>query len=520
MQKISFAPILKSFAVLSLEVLLFTSFCSHKIIVREAKPVEKYWADTGLTSADLEQVLNEQNCMASQENFLGCVNALSSVAERYQLALTTEGKLRPLTSADVQSRLSEKMELSQWQKNFEQPEIQSIQFVQIWEELQKKYVKANELSLVVALGLNGYMSITKDPHSYLIPVKYYEEVLSNSLSRQVSLGMITRRSNDTLVIKKVIPQSPASRTGLRKGDVIVSVNGKTVASLLPSQLQEAFRLSKSQRLVLSVKRDTRLLHMDLFKQETVIPSVSSENLQGARKVGLITIHRFAKDTCEYVRKEVLDHMQQATQGLILDLRDNPGGQVEEAACVANLFLDKNILMFETRYLDPRMRPDYYRSKEEKLYKGPLAVLINSGSASASEIVAGVLKDQQRATLIGERTFGKGSFQDGRIWAKNPEIALFQTEGLYYFPSGWTPQLVGIQPDLEVAFNNVGNQREEDLYFRPIAATDTWGGPQTISWLAERQCDIDPGTTVSGDTQISKAEAWLACGAVNARNGAL
>jgi carboxyl-terminal processing protease len=514
--------ILKSFAVLTVEVFLFTSFCSHKVIVREAKPVEKYWADTGLTNSDLEQVLNPENCLAAQENYLGCVNALSSMAERYQLAISTSGQLRPLNKSDVVSRLSEKAELSLWKDSFEQPEAAGIDFKNLWNQLRDQYVKPEELSLVVSLGLNGYMSVTKDPHSYLVPIKYYEEVLSNANSRQVSLGMITRRSADTLLVKKVIPQSPAARAGLRKGDVISQVNGKAVGSLLPGQLQEAFRLNKAQRLLLTVKRKSGDLHVDLFKQETLIPSVSSETLQGNRRVGLITIHRFAKDTCEYVRKEVVDHMEQAVQGLILDLRDNPGGQVEEAACVANLFLDKNILMFETRYLDPHVRPDFYRSKSEKLYKGPLAILINSGSASAAEIVAGVLKDQQRATLVGERTFGKGSFQDGRIWAKNPEIALFQTEGLYYFPSGWTPQLVGIQPDLEVAFNNIGNQREEDLYFRPISATDAWGGPQSISWLNERQCDMDLTAlaSASSDTQISKAEAWLACGDMNDRNGSL
>jgi carboxyl-terminal processing protease len=154
------------------------------------------------------------------------------------------------------------------------------------------------------------------------------------------------------------------------------------------------------------------------------------------------------------------------------------------------------------------------------------VLINSGSASASEIVAGALKDQGRAKLIGEKTFGKGSFQDGRIWGPNGKIALFQTEGLYYFPSGWTPQLVGLEPDIVVDFNNTENSREQELFFNPIMPMDNWGGPQALSWLTERDCDVDStilrlDVVTEADPQMKKAQAWLACdGEKNGRNGSL
>jgi carboxyl-terminal processing protease len=237
---------------------------------------------------------------------------------------------------------------------------------------------------------------------------------------------------------------------------------------------------------------------------------------------LLTIHKFSKDTCVLARQHVIGLMEQNIQGMLLDLRDNPGGQVEEAACVANLFLPRGTFLFETRYLEITRTSDRYVAEKDLLYKGPLAVLINSGSASASEIVAGVLRDQNRAKLVGERSYGKGSFQDGKIWGPNPKIALFETEGLYYFPSGWTPQLVGLQPDVQVNFNLAENVREEDLFLNPLVPVDSWTGPQTLSWLNEKQCESNPfdGTTVVDDPQVEKAQALLSCGEKNGRNGSL
>jgi carboxyl-terminal processing protease len=198
--------------------------------------------------------------------------------------------------------------------------------------------------------------------------------------------------------------------------------------------------------------------------------------------------------------------------LMLDLRDNPGGQVNEAACVLNLFVPRGQILFETRYLDPRIPSEIYRSENERVYDGSLAVLINAGSASAAEIVAGSLKDLGRATLVGERSFGKGSFQDGIMWPGSLKVAQFKTRGFYYFPSGWTPQLTGIEPDLAAGPSEDSVLREADLYFEPLRPKDLWNGPQSLAWLTNSACE--PGATIadaaSEDPQLETAEKLLTC----------
>ena len=288
---------------------------------------------------------------------------------------------------------------------------------------------------------------------------------------------------------------------------------------------------KVLRPVSSANSKMKSTYVEILKSEKSYPSVVSKLVEGSARAGLLTVHKFSKDSCKQTREQLISLKEQNIQGLMLDLRDNPGGQVEEAACILNLFVAEGTFLFETRYLDLSKSSDRYYADEEPVYKGSMAVLINSGSASASEIVAGVLKDMNRAKLVGERSFGKGSFQDGRIWASNEKIALFQTEGLYYFPTGWTPQLIGLEPDISVAFNNLQNQREEELYFSPITPLDNWTGPQALSWLTERGCDLDitslmeTSSITSEDPQLRKAQAWLSCGFSangnsNGRNGSL
>lgn len=523
--------LLKAFFILNLELLLVVPSCMQQKTDRGLKTGDQYWAETGLGTTELESLI-ANDCHSSRQLFLACANAISQMAERYNMVVTLEGQLKPLALDDIQDRLTEKKELSKWAEIYETTGSK-ISFLDIWKKLESKYVGAKEKSAVVALGINGFLSIYKDPHTYIMPLAMYEEVIASSESRNVSVGLIAKRSGHEMVIRKVFPGSAADVAGARKGDRIQAINNRPISDLLPSQINEILKMHMATRLRLDVIRNNdEHKTLELFKSDQIYPSVVSRILDGNQRVGLITIHKFAKNVCENTKRQIVSLKEQGMRGLLLDLRDNPGGQVEEAACVLNLFVDRGTLLFETRYLDISKPSDQYFAEEDPIYKGPLAVLINSGSASASEIVAGSLRDLDRARLVGERSFGKGSFQDGKIWGPNPKIALFGTEGLYYFPSGWTPQLTGLTPDIAVSFNDTGDQREEELYLNPITPVDSWMGPQSLAWLSGDQgCENQNSSGLQGivgsdndltadDPQVQKAQAWISCGDKNDRNGSL
>lgn len=530
--------------ILNLELLLVLPSCiPGGQVARTVKSSDQYWTETGLSHKEIENVLKDSVCYSNRDYFLACANALNAMAEKYLLHFTTAGTFEKISDVNIAFHQSEKQAMSQWLPLFEKEEVSmKISFLQAWRTLEQKYVQPNEKAAVIATGINGFLSIYKDPHTYILPYKLYEEVLAKLDSRSTNIGIAIQRFSQSVVVRKVIQGTLADKAGLRRGDRIVSFNGQKITELLPGQISDFLKMKNVERLAVEIQTiDTNGAQaekvVELAKSEMMIPTVYSRVLNGDKRVGIIHINRFTKNVCDSVRSELLALKKDTLQGLMLDLRDNPGGQVDEAACVAEMFVDKGSLLFETRYLDNSKPVEKYYAKTNAIYKGPLVILINSGSASAAEIVAGSLRDLRRAKLVGERSFGKGSFQDGRLWGANVNVIMFETQGFYYFPSGWTPQLVGLQPDVQASFIEEDHQREEDLFFRPLSPLDSWSGLQSLSWLNEKECvpaqkiwSLD--SDISDDPQLIKAQSYLSCGsevglnfnpkkgASNGRNGSL
>jgi carboxyl-terminal processing protease len=442
------------------------------------------------------------------------------MAERLNLMLTPEGRLAPLQERYLTSKVSEKKDLSRWAGRFESAG-RDQSFLGAWRELEARLTQSPQKAAIIAVGINAYLSVVKDPHTYIMPLAMYEEVVANSETQSSNSGLLVRRLEGRWIVRKVYEGSEAERIGLKKGDELVALNGMPIAEMIPHQVTEFIRMRGVSRLSLEVMRAGESKYFELRKERGNYPSVISKLIGSPEKIGLLVIHKFARGSCDLARQQVTILKEENIKGLLLDLRDNPGGQVDEAACIVNLFSEKGRFLFETRYLNLSKPSERYFAETQPIYRGPLAVLINGGSASAAEIVAGALREQERAKLVGERSFGKGSFQDGRIWALNSKIAFFQTEGLYYFPSGWTPQLVGLQPDIEVQFGPGLDSREEDLYLNPLIPVDSWKGPQTLSWLNEKDCPSSADFLLFGeDPQINKAQSVLSCGGQGDRNSAL
>lgn len=471
---------------------------------------EDYWKTAGFNFEYLEQYVNDDLCYKEKNLFLACVNAANGIVQRYKMILDLEGKIVTADAKQILERSSQKAEIDLWEKARNTYEQKIVNFKKVLHEIKTQVVPANELALAAGLGYNSFLAIVEDPHSYIMPVSLYEDLYYNSVIKQKTSGLITRKIGPRLIVRKTHKDSPAQISGILPGDEIISINGRPIEHILPLELSDLIKLKDTPRLQIKALRSGTTLNFEILPGSFNFTSVDHQYYE-KNKLGYIIIHRFAKSTCDLVNDSLDGMSSKSLRGLILDLRDNPGGQVDEAACVINLFVDKNTKLFETHFIDETKPVESYIAKNNKIYSGPLVVLINSGSASASEIVAGSLQDLNRARIVGERSFGKGSFQDGYTWEQNPNFMYFKTQGIYFFPTGWTAQLIGVNPDLTISPYDDLSIREESAYYNPIQIKNNFSISK--GWVTDPVClteSLLENVVDSDDIQIQNASTFLRC----------
>ncbi|WP_413558863.1 S41 family peptidase [Bdellovibrio sp. HCB209] len=483
----------------------------HEKAPAPGKSTDLYWSETGLDSYALEDLLDTPTCSSSERYFLACANAVLAVANRYNLTVDQQGRVLSSKDAFAQDLSTEKKQLAAWKKFFNEntSEATRFSFMDVWKKLENKHVPANQKSLMVGTALNGFISVFRDPHTYLMPVAMFKEVVSRADSRLTTAGVQVGRLNGNYVIRKVLPGSAAERAELRRGDLILEIDGKNVHSLLQARVTELLKGEEGTKVSLLIQRDGHEIKKKLERTEIIVATLTTQIIDGIKPIGVIGLNKFAKGSCDKM-KGALDVVNKAhVRGLLLDLRDNPGGQMEEAACIASLFVGADKKIFDIRYLDPTKKSEEYFGGEPQIFDKPVAVLINAGSASAAEIVAGALRDLNRAVLVGERTFGKGSFQEGEYWTQNKKIALFETKGFYYLPSGRSPQMKGLSPDVAVNFDMISVDREEDQFVNPLLAPERHVR-SLKSLISSKDCLESEDATSNEDVQMKKARQVLFC----------
>lgn len=480
---------------------------------------EDYWTETGLGPAALEDLLQDQTCVSSERYFLACTNSILTMANRFNMSLNRQGDLIPVSSVSSYEVASEKNQLDSWKKLYSsQPqEAAKLSFLKAWRKLNEKFVKPAQRAMIVGVGLNGFISVFRDPHTYLMPVAQFKEVVSKADNRSISLGVVLGFSQGKYVVRKTIDGSPAKLAGVQRGDVLLAINGKRVQGLMQARVSELLKGEVGEVVSLRFNRMDKVMNFKLRRTEITVATVSTRVLDGIKPLGVIGVNKFAKGACEKVKTSIRILKKAQVRGLLLDLRDNPGGQLEEAACIASLFVGSEQKIFEVRHLDSSKKAEVYYGEERKMVDLPMAVLINASSASASEIVAGALRDLNRAVLVGERTFGKGSFQEGEFWSQNNKIALFETKGFYYLPSGRSPQMTGLEPDVAVSFDNIAVAREAEQFMNPLKAPERQVRPLTKHFSSEDCLELEDADT-SEDVQLSKARQVLFCSQAVARTG--
>src|SRR5579871_2736376 len=324
-------------------------------------------------------------------------------------------------------------------------------FGDVFERVRASYVDQPDDSKLIASSINGMLA-GLDPHSAYMDPRGFRDMQVETKGEFGGLGMEVTMEDGLVKVVAPIDDTPAAKAGILANDIISRLNGESIEGLTLDQAIEKMRgpVDSTVKLTILRKGQDKPLEISITRAVIHVSSVRSR-LEGD-DVGYVRITQFTEQTTDGLRKAIADLAGKAgdnNKGFILDLRNNPGGLLDQAVSVVNAFLDRGeIVSIRGRNPEDMQR---YEAKSDPgdLTKGkPLIVLINGGSASASEIVAGALQDHKRATLIGTRSFGKGSVQTIiPLGAGNGALRL--TTARYYTPSGKSIQAKGIVPDIEV-----------------------------------------------------------------------
>ena len=337
-------------------------------------------------------------------------------------------------------------------------------FGDVFERVRADYVEEVSDEELIESAIRGMLT-DLDPHSSYMNADEYQEMQEQTRGEFGGLGIQVTMEDGYVKVVSPIDDTPASRAGLKSGDLISSIDGESVLGLTLDQAVDLLRGPVDSEVTITVVRgqdepfDVTLVR-DIIKVESVKWRTEGD-------VGYIRITQFNEQTTpglDEAIQSIKDELGNKVVGYVLDLRNNPGGLLSEAISVSDAFLEQGeIVSTRGRHEEDMQR---YNAKPGDLIDGlPLIVLINDGSASASEIVAGALKDHQRAILMGTRSFGKGSVQT--IVPLPGHGAMRLTTSRYYTPSGVWIQATGITPDIEVPLAKVevieqSERHEEDL----------------------------------------------------------
>jgi carboxyl-terminal processing protease len=512
---------LRNFALLGLLALsslfAFRAYEAH----RAAPSLEKMWSDIKFAKDMPKAIFADAECNSATNRRLACINAINSAALKINLTFSSELGLRPL---DPQTdNLTEKAYIQKWNEYLKNNSTFKLDLYEIWKVLIVKPEARGKESQLTAAAINGYFSIVADPHSYLVPLDYYTKVIAKAENQALNFGFVLRKHVDGARIHKVHRGSAAEKAHLQKHDTITSINGISLKKLSLIKIQELLKSQGTSEVVFDILRNGQVFTKALSKAPSTIYAVESRMLNQEKGIGLLVISKFAAGICEKSRFEIEKLKSEGLRTLVLDMRDNGGGSIDEAACLIGLFVPKDELLFELHHLNSAIGKEVYYSKGDRAFEGPVGVLVNATTASSAELVAGSLRDLRGSVIIGQRTFGKGSFQQGEVWPSNEKVAYFSTRGFFYLPSGRTPQLKGISPDVEVDSGDTAVvQREEDLYFNPFKAPELTIEDDMVSQaetvvkrVAMLQCGLGHNSTLdysldSQDAEISEYLRYLNC----------
>ncbi|MCB0393677.1 MAG: PDZ domain-containing protein [Bdellovibrionales bacterium] len=458
----------------------------------------EYWQKTALTSSVVDSYIDRDLCYKNIMSFFGCLNAIRQVRSVIQ---DQELDLKIKENSDgnwaIKFRTTRKVQFKSLDKLLASLKTQSENRISEWKNLYnatlkqklpfntiiKKIIsigKPEDESMLSAVAVNSFVSYAHSPHDHILPLQMVNDQAQNQTEEYKGIGVILRPIASHLVVIRTLPDSPARRSGLLSGDILTKIQDKPVFDMSLSEASEAITRIKDDKVRIQFFRNGQTLKTTVVKTEVELKNVTFYKHNSKKNTwGVIRIDTFQKEeTCADVEDALYNlETENKVDGLILDMRDNPGGLVDQALCVADLFLPKNIRMLEVRSFLSAKDVKVYTSKFQKVSSLPMITLVNSGTASSAEIVSGILRENNRTLIIGQRTYGKGTILSGQPFRAAPgkDIVHYQTFAQFYFPSGRSYHAKGINPDIELPSmaSRSSSFRESDLpYYHILGALQT------------------------------------------------
>lgn len=320
-------------------------------------------------------------------------------------------------------------------------------FGEVMERAKLNYVEEVSDKKLIESAINGMLT-SLDPHSSYLDADSFNYMSEQTKGKFGGLGIEVTMDNGLVKVVSPIDDTPAAKVGIKAGDYITNINGETVVGMSLNDAVSKMRGKIGEKVKLSIRRvNSKPIELTIKRQEIKIQSVKNEIKEDS--IVYIRISSFTEDVDKSVSEAITKakkKLKNKLLGIVIDVRNNPGGLLDQAVDVSDLFLEKGeIVSTRSRNEADTVK---YMANEGDIAKGlPIVVIINEGSASASEILAGALQDHHRAIILGEKSFGKGSVQT--VIPLRDYGAMRLTTARYYTPSGRSIQAKGIEPDVEV-----------------------------------------------------------------------
>ena len=325
-----------------------------------------------------------------------------------------------------------------------------IKFTQILNLIEKEYVDEVNTSTLVDKALKGLMT-NLDAHSNYMDRKSYKELTVQTKGEFGGLGISVGMKDGALTVIAPLEGTPAMKAGVKAGDIILKIDDKATIGMNIDEAVKLMRGKPGTDILLTIvrKKEPKPLRIKITRDIIKIDSVYNKTIQDAEGILYLHIASFDQKVVESVKKAIAEHNN--TKGIIMDLRNNPGGLLDQATGLVDMFVEEGVIVSQKgkKHFE---NVEYKATKKGTDTHTPIIILVNGGSASASEIVAGALQDFKRAVVVGEKTFGKGSVQV--VMPIGRDEALKLTVARYYLPSGRTIQAKGVTPDIIVHLGKI------------------------------------------------------------------